>query len=329
MNKQVKRIESRWPDFIIAGAAKSGTTALHNFLDQHPEIFMSRPKEPNFFLFSGEEPEFSDIESDEQLYRSSVGLYERIKKNSITDEEAYLKLFDQATSFKVKGEASVLYLSDPKAPARIKKYIPDVKLIVMLRNPVDRAFSSYMHMVLVGNETRSFKEALQQEPVDAENIWCGRGDYYIRAGFYARQLKGLFKHFDQQNIRIYLFDDFISSPEAIMSDIYRFLGVDESFQGDHSKKLNISGVPKSKFIYNSLTRLYRKFASTGKMKKMIHYFLPKKTRSKITAAIFERSLNKPKMSQEDKEKLLSLYRKEILELQTLLDKDLTRWLNPS
>jgi len=120
------------PTFLIIGAAKSGTTSLWHYLRQHPQIFLTRHKEPNFFILEGLElPPFSGPAAPEILYK-------KIYKYSVTDIDSYRTLFQEVSQEKAIGEASVPYLYFPQAADRIKKYIPDVKMIVVLRNPIDR-----------------------------------------------------------------------------------------------------------------------------------------------------------------------------------------------
>ena len=122
------------PNFLLIGAAKAGTSSLYGYLKQHPQIYMSPIKEPRFFALEGETLNFN-------------GPTRGINQTSINTLEAYSQLFQKVTTEKAIGEASTIYLSSPKAPERIKHYLPDVKLIAILRDPSERAFSSYMHLV--------------------------------------------------------------------------------------------------------------------------------------------------------------------------------------
>lgn len=217
------------PNFLIIGAAKSGTTSLYEYLKQHPQIWMSSVKETNFFALEGELLKFCG--SGDQNY---------INKFSITKIEDYLKLFQGVENKIAIGEASPLYLYHPMASRRIQHYIPDAKLIVILRNPVDRAYSSFLHLVRDGREPlRNFAQALQEEEVricnNWEHIW-----HYQQMGFYYIQLNRYFNTFSRQQIRVYLFEDFITNPVYMLKDIFQFLGVDDSFIPNLSIKHNVS-----------------------------------------------------------------------------------------
>src|SRR3712207_6354190 len=132
------------PNFLIIGAMKSGTTALYYYLEQHPEIYMSPVKEPNFF--SSQEQENA--------------------ADAVTDIGTYQHLFRGVSGEKAIGEASHSYLYEPGAAAEIRRYLPEAKLIAILRNPIDRAYSHFLHMVRSGTEPLDdFAQALQEEVV--------------------------------------------------------------------------------------------------------------------------------------------------------------------
>ena len=138
------------PNFLIIGSAKGGTSSLHYYLRQHPQIFMPDLKEPRFFALEGGILNFQNPDS-------------AINYNSITTLREYESLFANVTNELGIGEASPLYLYSEKAARRIKHYVPDAKLMVILRNPVDRAFSCYTHLLREGYETLSFEAALKAE----------------------------------------------------------------------------------------------------------------------------------------------------------------------
>src|SRR5918997_468574 len=151
------------PNFLIIGAMKSGTTALYYYLEQHPQIYMSPVKEPNFFCSGGQEG---------------------WESKSVTRIRAYQYLFKDVSDEKAIGEASHCYLYEPQAVARIQEHLPDAKLVAILRNPVDRAYSHFLHMVRNGTEPLTdFGQALEEEEIRADphrrfQDYIGRGLYY-------------------------------------------------------------------------------------------------------------------------------------------------------
>ena len=126
------------PNFLIIGAMRAGTTSLYHYLKQHPQVYMSPVKEPRFFALEGEKPD------------PGRPTDERLMNHSITDIEAYRALFQAVSKETAIGEASPLYLYSPKAPERIRHYIPDAKLIAVLRDPVERAYSHFLDIFMTG-----------------------------------------------------------------------------------------------------------------------------------------------------------------------------------
>ncbi len=221
------------PNFLIIGAAKAGTTSLYHYLSQHPQIYMSPVKEPRFFA-----PEFYTTHSN-GLLRSSE------EPSPITLEE-YQELFKDVTIEKAIGEASTEYLYFPKAPERIKSYLPDTKLIVILRNPAERAYSAYCYQLRDGCETLSFEEALKQEAKRKAEGWRP-GWLYRDSSLYCTQLKRYLETFDSRQIKIYLHRDLKQNTEAVVKDICIFLGVSRHFKFDKTTK-NVSYIPKNFFL---------------------------------------------------------------------------------
>lgn len=226
------------PNFLIIGAAKAGTTSLYRYLAQHPQIYMSQIKEPNFFALEGQEVDFCG--PDDELY---------IRRFSVTDLQAYKALFKDATDEVALGEASALYLYSPEAPLRLCEYVPEVKLIVILRHPVDRAYSAFLHLLRDKREPLSdFACALRAEGERVrrnwEHIWHYRG-----MGFYAAQLERYYRHFSREQIRVYPYDALQMEPLAVIADIFHFLGVDETFQPDISVRYNEPGIPQAEQPY--------------------------------------------------------------------------------
>jgi Sulfotransferase family len=169
------------PNFLIIGAAKSGTTSLYHYLNQHPQIYMSPEKEPEFFALEGRKLDFDGPDGKEVINR-------RIQRNRPTNIEEYRALFEGVSGETAIGEASPWYLYSVQAPSRISYYIPGVKLIAVLRNPVERAYSLFLYLRLRGQEPLSdFSQALQAEEVRKRDNWEWWW-YYKDVGFYHAQL---------------------------------------------------------------------------------------------------------------------------------------------
>jgi hypothetical protein len=299
------------PNFLIIGAMKSGTTALYYYLEQHPQVYMSPVKEPNFFAFEGED-----------LGARWPGDQKGINGSSITEIEAYRALYAQAKDEKALGEASHWYLYRPKAVERIKHHIPDAKMIVILRNPVERAYSHFLHSVRTGTELLTdFTEALQEEASGARKA-AYREDYFDR-GLYAGQVQRYFDVFGRDQVRVYLHEDLNSSPHETMKDIFQFLQVDDSFIPDVSLKRNVSGFPKNK----TLDRYLR---GPHPVKRVLKRYLPFPLRRRLLVAsdaLNTRNLTEPpKLQPEVRRQLTGAYREDILNLQELINRNLFAWV---
>ncbi len=298
----------RMPNFLIIGAAKAGTTALYYYLKQHPQIFMSPVKEPNFFALEGQKPNFR-----------GPGDGEAINRFSITDIEAYQALFEGAENALAVGEASPLYLYSPDAPKRIRRHIPNAKLIAILRNPVDRAYSAFLHLLRDGREPHTdFRKALLEEERRIqehwEHIW-----HYKAVGFYYIQLMRYYDLFDRDQIRIYLYEDLKEKPIELSRDVFRFLGVNADFKPDMSLRFNVSGVPRNKIIHAFLSKPHP-------IKSLFKPLIPVKLRQRLVVTLRNRNLAKPEFPIAVRRELVELYREDILKLQALIKRDLSHWL---
>jgi hypothetical protein len=296
------------PNFLVIGAAKAGTTSLHQYLKQHPEIFLPDIKESNFFALEGRELNFK-------------GPALSINKNAITNLRDYSNLFNAVTTEKAIGEVSPFYLYSTEAPHRIKHHIPTVKIIAILRNPVQRAYSSYLHRVRGGYETLTFEEALSREEERIEKNW----DFiwhYKSMGFYYDMLKRYYDLFDENQIKVFLYEALRDQPLQLLKDIFKFLQVDEGFQPTNLDDIfGVSGIPQSKF-YNKFLHLANKYRDQArkvvplKIRHKVLFFLEKKTQFK-----------KPPLSADTQKKLMEVYHEDILNLQKLLRRDLSAWIN--
>ena len=289
------------PNFLIIGAMKSGTTALYYYLEQHPQIYMSPVKEPNFFCFAGQEGSES---------------------KSVTRIEAYRQLFKGVSEERAIGEASHCYLYEPGAVARIQQYVPEAKLVAILRNPVERAYSHFLHMVRSGTEPLTdFAQALREEEVGAYQKrsyqdYIGRGRYY-------EQLNRYFDAFNSEQIRVYLYEDLDKAPIDTLQDTFRFLGVEDSFVPDVSLRRNVSGYPKYKTLDEFLRR-------PSPVKNALKMYLPARLRWRLSKAFDDlktRNLVGPRaMEPEVRRQLVGVYREDILKVQELIQRDLSGWL---
>ena len=297
------------PNFLLIGAAKSGTTALYTSLKQHPDVFMSTPKELRYFSYTGPYPE---------------GLEEKYIHRGVTTLEEYKQHFVDIEDEKVIGEASPMYLYTPETAERIKAVIPQVKMLAILRNPVDRAFSAYMHAIRDWNEpSRSFRMALEKEE---ERINAGWGIlwHYTQAGFYSEQLSRYYHVFNPGQIKVVLYDDLVKDAKGLMKSIFEYLEVDPTFNPDTSPRPNVSGFPKSPKFHQFM---YRLFMQDNPIKRISRVIIPKNFRQKVMVDMRLANLEKRSMPEDIREELKVLFHEDIKKLEELIGRDLSIWVN--
>lgn len=298
------------PNFIIIGAAKAGTSSIFQYLVQHPQIYGCPIKEPSFFAFAGESVNYSG--PGDYLFNQSV----------VTTYDAYESLFDGVTNEFAIGEASVVYLNNKKAAVNIKRYVPRAKIIVVLRNPVDRAISSYSHLVRDGFESMgSLSEALAVEELRIQNNWQHLWQYQ-RLGFYCDALRNYFSLFPREQIAVYTYDALTKDPQGLLTEIYAFLGVDQSFHPDTSYRHNVSGIPRSRMLHRLLMQ-------KSVVKDLLKPFIPKELRLSMQMKITRRNIDARgiNVSEAERKYLKDKFRSDILRTQSLINKDLSGWLD--
>jgi hypothetical protein len=293
------------PNFLIIGAAKAGTTALYQYLRQHPDVYFSPIKEPLFFAYEGQQPDTQgpgDTAND-----------------AITDLTTYQRLFADVRGERAVGEASTMYLYLPDSAARISHYIPHANLIAVLRHPADRAYSAYLHLVRAGREVEhDFRTALRREKDRMAHNW-GPLWHYTACGFYHTQLQRYSLLFPRSQLHILLYEDFRDHPQQTIAQICRALGIDPGFTPDMSRKPNVSGVPRSRL-------LHRATVSQNPVKRVLKQLIPRGLRMRMLNGIKQQNLQRPELSAEIRAELIALYQDDISRLQTLIDRDLSHWL---
>ena len=297
------------PNFLIIGAGKAGTTSVHEYLKQHPEVFVSAIKETNFFVYDGQNPLVLGQSPSSDFPIRSL--------------EAYRALFRDAAGAKAIGESSPKYLVDPKAAERIRHHLPAVRLIVMLRNPLERAYSSYAMYVRDRDERRSFARAIADEERGVCDGAMRFGQkHYVGAGYYARHLRVYFDLFDRAQIAIHRFEDLQADPVGLMRRLYGFLGVADAFVPDTGLRHNSSGKPR-----NPLLRpLLHKSILTRTARRVLPGPLRRRAEAVQRAWRDSSAQAAPSLPPEIRATLIARYRDDILELQDLIGRDLTDWL---
>ncbi len=296
------------PNFLIAGAARSGTTSLYSHLDKHPEAYLSTLKEPHFFACEGEVPRFQ-------------GPYdEDFNAHVVTQLSEYEALFEGAAGAKAVGEASVSYLYVPEAAANIKRRIPGCKIIIILRDPVERAFSHWRHHKMVGKEPLGFAEALKKENARRHWRWFYQ---YAGQGLYCEQVKRYYDAFGPEQVRVFLFGELKEDAAKLMRTLSTFLEIDPAFYADGFEvgARYRSGTPRQAW----LDRLLR---SSGAIKQIGRTLVPPALRERVYRTL--KNLNydydeKPSMPPEVRAHLCDFFREDCRALEDLLGRDLSHW----
>jgi hypothetical protein len=215
------KADPRYPDFLIVGAPRCGTTFLYEFLKAHPQIFMSEWKEPQFFA--------TDLDSGSYLDSLTF----------LRDTDRYLQLFADARPDQIRGEGSTWYLYSRDAARNIHAVNPDARIIAMLRNPVQMLYSLHGRRVYGGSEDlRRFEEALAAEadrkrgerlPARPRNV---KALFYREVGSYAGQLERYIATFGREKVHIIIFEELRASPTGAYRAALEFLGVDPDFEPD-------------------------------------------------------------------------------------------------
>ncbi|UII29136.1 sulfotransferase [Fulvivirga maritima] len=300
------------PDFLIIGAGKCGTTSVDNYLKQHPSIYVTNVKEPNFFGYELIKPEdFPDKSKLKHYY------------DSVTDLESYQALFSEAQPDQLLGETSNTYLYHDRAPERIRHYVPNVKMAAIFRQPAERLYSRFLHLARVNElPTKKFESVL-----DKNSIWWTRNDL-IKEGFYYKNLVRFFDYFPKDQIKTYLFEDLKNNPQEVMQNITDHIGADSSFEFDFSVQYNRSGFIKNKF-YD------RMVGHNSIIKNGIKSLIPSKAYSKLQRSpwirkkftdIKNKNLSRPPLHPDLKKKVTEFYAKDIQQLSKLINRDLDHWL---
>lgn len=287
-------------DFIIIGSMKSGTTTLNEYLDSCDEIEMCHPKEPQFFS---------------RYYDKGINYFDSLFSNDN----------------RIKGEASTCYSRFPEykdVPEKIFNYNPDIKLIYILRNPIDRAYSHYCHNVLTDDiQYKSFEEALEVS------------NEIVSSSKYMMQIEQYLKYFKQTQLLMLDFDDLKNNPRKVINDVLLFVGC-KSIESEKELKRNIDtnslGSAASYLKFTSVILFIRKLPI---IKNIVNYLIPKERRTQLRKRLVDFLLSTPviklyrsrqikkltRMTESTKKKLFGEIESDIVKLEKFWKKDLSKW----
>ena len=286
-----------WPNFFLVGAAKAGTTSIYAYLSQHPEVFFPAIKEPHFFTQVRPAPE------------------QRFLIEAVTKRSAYLRLYADATSHSVIGDASPSYLWHPEVPQRIRAHVPQAKVAVILRDPVERAYSHYLMDYREGAQHSPFYQALLDDMNRPEKGW-GVSYLYYELGLYAEQVQRYLETFKPERVKVLMFDDFRRDAKAVLRELAGFLGLDPNplADVDTSRKYNSYAAPRNQYLRR---------AAGAKLSRMLgQALMPHRFGAFIFERIFLKQAPKPPLDPRARELLCSLYDPELDKLERLLGRRL-------
>ena len=298
------------PDFFVAGAPKAGTTALHAALARHPALFMSAVKEPKFFLTDGPPPTRGGP-GDVQTYREHV--WRR------ADYEA---LFEPAPAGVLRGESTPFYLYNRDAQRRIHALIPDAKLIVILRDPVERAHSNWTHLWSAGlDPSGDFVQACAEEE---NRIAAGWADFwhYTALGRYGEQLEHLYTVFPREQVFVFRYRDLVENPAQVLDQVCAFLGVPQGVLTEVPRE-NVTAHPQRSVRYRAMSRAVRTSTAVSRA-------LP--GASAMTGSL-ERILQRDSpprqpLTWEQRQALIPRFDADIRLLEVITGEDFSDWLQP-
>ncbi len=279
------------PNLFIVGAQKAGTTSLYEYLRQHPEVFMSDPKEPRYFnrIAQGREDE--------------------------VDEDAYLGLFEDADGFAVRGEATTGYLHEPDVPELIQDFSPRARIVISLRDPIQRAYSNYWRKVAGAQEDDAFGDAIEREIQAMQRDEPRIG--YLDRSLYADAVERYMDTFGEDRVHVLLLHEIRHDAEAVLEDLFSFLDIDPSPAAsiDADKRQNtFRGIP-----YGGLAERVR---TSSLVKRAARAVLPQGVRDWLGNDVLLDKTDKPPISEAAKHRLAGFFEEDIRRLETLLGRDL-------
>lgn len=302
ISSDVASIDKRLPNFFILGATKAGTTSLYEYLSKHPKIYLSQVKEPQFFCH-------------DLLFNKGLDYY--------CDS-----FFSQSEGYPLRGEATPHYIYYEKAARRIHENLRcnDLKFIVILRDPVQRAYSLYLNMLHEGVETLSFADALAAEAERTRDKsledCCAISYQYVESGLYAKQIRRYLKYFKREQFLFIFFDDLKNDPINVLRNACLFLGVEPSLVNIETRVFNAAGTPR-------LRMLQRFIREPNIWRRRVGKLLPFELKYRIVTTLLrwnKRPLKYPPLPGSLNAKLRQEFESDIQDLQGITGADLSHWL---
>lgn len=290
------------PNLICPGASKSGTTTLYDILKEHPQVYTGTIKEPHFF--------------DTAAYEKGLEYYER-------------SYYPNGGNARVVTDFSPSYMQDPLIAGKLRQCLGDgIKIIIMLRNPIDRAFSAYQFEKQRGNEKTADFGIVLRESLEAAG---GHGSKHIEDGLYCSQVKAYYDHFPKENIRLIIFEDFVRHMQESVDDITAFLGISPIVLGSdyHSNKTRTpaSKVGKMYLTFRYNVQKYTLSLRKGRAAKWLPVGGAIRLVKRMERRVFDRGGPAQRLDAESRQILKTYYQEDVASLRLLSDLDLSAWVD--
>lgn len=288
------------PNAVVLGVAKAGTTSLYHALGAHPQVAVSRIREPRFLFFAG------------HLRQPAAGRFNQL---TVRTPAQYESLYSGKAGVPVRVDISPMYFIFPEQTIiGIREYVPDAKLLIVYRQPVDRAYSAFVMHVREGRESiRDFGGAVKDGTIPMRRN-------YLEGSRYAERTRKFLAAFPRDQLHFLLFDDLVSAPKQFMRSVFGILGVAEDVAPAAPARENPGAWPKNDFFDRLLGLRLR-------LPKTLRRLLPVTARRRMLSAV--RSVGyaaPPPIDSGLRKELTGLFREDILELQDLIGRDLSLWL---
>lgn len=297
----------RLPNLVVVGAPKCGTTSLYHYLKQHPEVYLPTRKELHYFTRS-------------ELARDTAGPGDAtVLQHLCADRAAYEAEYAGAADQPVRGDISPSYFDFAEVAPAMRRELGEARIVILLRDPIAKAFSQYMHLVRDGRETLPFYDALHAEADRARRHWSMIWRY-AGSSHYAWRLRHYLEAFGVERVRVYRFEDFVADPQAMLADLWRWLGIDPSIRPDTSRTFNASSQPRSRAVASLISK-------RSPLAALARAIVPAGLRSRITEAV--RGLNagdKARVDERSAAYLRDVFRDDVRETEALLGRPLG-WLH--
>jgi hypothetical protein len=298
------------PDFLVIGAPKAGTTALHVALSRHPQLYLSEVKEPKYFMTDDVPPPRSGGPGDAATFRAHV--WQR------SDYEA---LFDPAPPGTLRGESTTLYLRDREAHRRIHRQVPNAKLIAVLRDPVERAHSNWTHLRSAGLEPEAdFLKACGREAERAADGWAAFWRY-LDQGRYGEHLAHLYRYFPPEQVLVLLYRDYREHPQQTVDTVCEFLGVETGQVRDIPTE-NMTAAPTPSRLNDVLRTVIRRIDQ-------LDHHLPRSVSTAITTPavrlLQREQRGRHPLAPEERTALIPYFAEDIALLERLTGRSFDHW----